>query len=289
MSIDDAIFAAEESMSTEFDRLVTAWADDLFLHGVHLARWIVDYVDLEESLAVGTLAQEQVAHARELLTAGGLDAGAADRRLFDRPVDEWAPSRLAADPIETWPQVIAVGLLLSHATLAMLAEADLDTDPTAEADDEEVAPLAVSAKTAKTGDGSAEAAEIAARIAGIVAEQRLHLLHWQRWITLLAGSPATRDAFVDTLHWAGQLAGDLLGDLPDPTSSIDAERTWLIPARERFRTDLADSLASATLTPWSFDVSAPRQSGQHAELIQPVLTDQLAVRPRYPDPVLEPR
>ncbi len=246
---------------SEPDALVTAWADDLYLHGVHLARWIVDYVDLEESLAVGTLAQEQLAHARELLTVAGLEPADVDRRLFDRPAADWAPSRLAADPIQRWPQVVGVGLILSHATLAMLAEADL-----AHGQD----------------DG-------AVRVAGIISEQRLHLMHWQRWTVLLAGSRSTRDDFLDTLQWAGQLAADLFGALADGDSTAGAGPSWLRPAQERFATELAASLAEADIPVLSFDVSEPRRPGRHAEVVQPVLTDQQAVRPRYPDPVLEPR
>ena len=35
--------------------MVLAFADDLFLHGHHLPRWVTDYVDIEESLAVGSI------------------------------------------------------------------------------------------------------------------------------------------------------------------------------------------------------------------------------------------
>ena len=250
-------------MSTRPDPLVMAWADDLFLHGVHLGRWIVDYVDLEESLAVGTLAQEQLAHARELLTAAGLEPVEIDRRLFDRPAAHWTPSRLAADPIPHWPQVVAVGLFLSHATLAMLAEADI---------------------AAGQDDGPA-------RVAGMLSEQRLHLMHWQRWTSLLAASPATREEFQETLRWAARLSADLFGPLAEGEgeSTETAEPEWLDAARPRFATELAASLADVGLADLSFDMSEPRRAGQHAEVIVPVLDDQQAVRPRYPDPVLQPR
>lgn len=271
---------------SDFDPLVLAWADDLFLHGVHLARWIVDYVDLEESLAVGTLAQEQQAHARELLIAAGLDAAECDRRLFDRPACDWAPSRLAADPIEEWPQVVAAGLLLTHATLAMLAEADA-TDMDA-ADPPAKPPAVVAITSGSEAPDRDPADEAGARVAGIVAEQRLHLMHWQRWAVLLAGSPATRELFVSTLHWAGELAHDVLGDLPEPGDSSGPGRDWLDPARDLFTKELAGSLVEAGIPEWSFEVTRSRRPGEHALLVQPVLTDQQAVRRRYPEPVLQP-
>lgn len=273
--------------TTDADPRIAAWADDLFLHGVHLAGWIVDYVDLEVSLAVGTVAQEQLAHSRELLTAAGLDSAAVDRRLYDRPADEWAPSRLAADPIREWPQAVAVGLLLSHATLAMLTESGAGEEPD------------------RPKEVLAETAEMGARVAGIVAEQRLHLLHWQRWTILLAGSPTTRDIFLDTLHWAGALAGDVLGTVlgtvldprarpesdvgPDSPADEVPAPDWLAGARQRFGADLAISLAEADVPGWSFSVDRPRRAGEHAELIEPVLVDQQSVRRNYPVPVLEPR
>ena len=47
--------------------LVLAWCDDLSLQSHQLSKWITDYFDLEESLAVGSIAQELLAHSAALM------------------------------------------------------------------------------------------------------------------------------------------------------------------------------------------------------------------------------
>ena len=74
--------------------LLPRFADDLFLHGHDLTGWITDYVDIEESMAIGSMAQEELAHAATLLEFAGDDPVQRDWRLFVRPVDAWAPAAL---------------------------------------------------------------------------------------------------------------------------------------------------------------------------------------------------
>ena len=59
--------------------LLRRWADDLFLHGHDLTRWITDYVDIEESMAVGSMSQEELAHGATLLEFAGDDPDHQER------------------------------------------------------------------------------------------------------------------------------------------------------------------------------------------------------------------
>lgn len=113
---------------------VTLWrclADDLFLHAHRLAERIVDYIELEASLAVGSIAQEDLAHARTAVVLCGLEPAAADGHFFDRDQQDWFPSRLLLHADESWLATIARGLILSAAATTV-AGATLDRESTIE-------------------------------------------------------------------------------------------------------------------------------------------------------------
>jgi 1,2-phenylacetyl-CoA epoxidase PaaB subunit len=112
----------------------TLWsclADDLFLHAHRLAERIVDYIELEASLAVGSIAQEDLAHARTAVVACGLDPDAVDGHFFDRDQQDWFPSRMLFHADESWLATIARGLLLSAAVVTA-ARATLERGSTIE-------------------------------------------------------------------------------------------------------------------------------------------------------------
>ena len=83
--------------------LVESWAEDLFLHGHDLARWITDYVDLEESLAVGSMSQEDLAHAATLWAGLGHDSEWRDEKVYRSDPSSWRPSRLCTSRLLEWP------------------------------------------------------------------------------------------------------------------------------------------------------------------------------------------
>src|SRR5437867_3120062 len=134
-----------------------AAATDSLIHGELLSMWIIDYVDLEESLAVGSIAQEEYAHAATLFLAAGLDDAARDRYVYEAPLEEWRPARLVGSRLHDWPSTVVRGLLLAHAGIVR-AEAMLASD------------------------------EPQLRSAGGVfrAEYELHARHWSRWIAILS-------------------------------------------------------------------------------------------------------
>lgn len=112
----------------------TLWrclADDLFLHAHRLAERIVDYIELEASLAVGSIAQEDLAHARTAVVLCGLEPAAVDGHFFDRDQQDWFASRMLSHADESWLATLARALLLS-AAVTTAAEATLDRESTIE-------------------------------------------------------------------------------------------------------------------------------------------------------------
>ena len=176
---------------TELRPLLPAWADELFLAGHQMGRWIVDYVELEESLAVGSIGQEQLGHARELLAVCGLDVTARDARFFDRPATEWNPSGLVVVRAgDDWAELVAASYVLAAATLALL-------------------------------DGAAGADPA---LAVIRPEQALHLEHWRRWLSLLRADAATAPLLEAALARTAACGDDLLAAVPGTTADLEAVR-----------------------------------------------------------------
>jgi 1,2-phenylacetyl-CoA epoxidase catalytic subunit len=158
------------------------WSDDLFLHHHQLVRWVTDYVDLEESLAIASVSQEELAHANVLLEQAGCTVEERDWRIFLRDVGEWAPSRLAVWPVEDWPTTVARGFLLTEASLVLVAELQ------------------------RRGT---ESLQDAATV--VEAEQQLHARHWRRWVDILEGDPDTTEGFRADLAQAAARCDDLFG------------------------------------------------------------------------------
>lgn len=166
--------------------LVLAWCDDLFLQGHQFAAWVTDYVDLEESLAMGSIAQDLLAHAAALMGTGGVSADERDWRIYERPAEEWFPSRVSFAPPGDWAAAVARGFVLNQATLVFRRSAELPDRPRVR-----------------------ELAEL------IWAEQDLHARHWQRWVHLLAHRPELSSRFRAALEQALADAADLFGGPPD--------------------------------------------------------------------------
>lgn len=174
-------------------------AQDHFLHGHLLGSWVVDYIDLEESLAIGSVAQEELAHAATYWSLSGLDNAGRDDFVYERPVETWHPTRLLSHRLHDWPATVVRGVLLSHAAL-------LRAEVLCASDSE---PL---------------------RAAGavIAAEQQLHLTHWQRWVTLLSGDARTSSEFAQRAAVVVPLGRDVFGCVEpgDPTSGRRLHQSW---------------------------------------------------------------
>ncbi len=174
-------------------------AEDHFLHGHLLSSWVVDYIDLEESLAVGSVAQEELAHAATYLRLSGLDEAGRDDFVYERPVETWHPTRLLSQRPHDCPATVVRRVLVSHAAL-------LRAEVLCASDSESV------------------------RAAGavIAAEQQLHVTHWQRWARLLAGDPRTASEFGDRVAAVVPLGQDMFGTVrdADPASGRRLHQSW---------------------------------------------------------------
>ncbi|MFF4911200.1 Phenylacetic acid catabolic protein [Streptomyces sp. NPDC001260] len=156
-----------------------ALAEDLFVLGNRLGERIVDYIDLEESLAVGSIGQEALAHAETILTLHGFDTSAADAHLFERPQEQWRVSRVIGR-LTDWPSTVVCALVLA-AAVSVLAEERAADEPA---------------------------------FAAIRDEQLVHLEHWRRWARALAAWPETSEEFTRAYAEVTHCAGDLFGAGP---------------------------------------------------------------------------
>ena len=167
---------------------LTSAAEDHFLHGHFLSAWVVDYIDLEQSLAIGSVAQEELAHASTFLALAGLDDADRDKFVYERPVDAWRPSRLLGQRLHDFPAAVIRGLLLAHAAVLR----------------------AESMRLSNTPDRGSTGVILA-------AEQQLHVTHWAQWARLLSRDPRTADEFRQRATTILPLGRDLFG-VPSPAT-----------------------------------------------------------------------
>jgi 1,2-phenylacetyl-CoA epoxidase catalytic subunit len=173
---------------------VLSWADDLFLHSHQLVRWVTDYVDLEESLAIGSVAQEELAHSNALLEQSGATVEERDWRIYVRKPTDWFPSRLALWPADDWPATVARGFLLTQGSLVVVARLQ------------------------------ERGGERLGRTAAVIgAEQQLHARHWGRWVDILACDPDSAELFGSYLAEAAARCDDLFGFPTGRAVSLDPE------------------------------------------------------------------
>ncbi|POX42497.1 hypothetical protein C3486_04210 [Streptomyces sp. Ru73] len=244
-----------------------ALADDLFLHAHRLAERTVDYTELEEALAVGSIAQEDLAHARTLLELLGYGEAEADAHFFDRPAALWQPTALTASARDGRPWAVARGLCVA-AGAAALALCSLDVPG--------LGPAATAALTA------------------VADEQRLHLAHWSARVTQYARRGRTAD-IAAALDTAGREAAALFGAPALPAPGADAgpgaaaDSGWGAAAEppadsltKQFDTLVRDTGLPPALVP-ALPASPPRRTtGEGRTGLGEVLAELRTVRAGYP-------
>lgn len=176
------------------DPHVLALCDDLFVQGHQLAEWIIDYVDLEESLAVGSISQELLAHSAALMGICGIGPVERDERIFRRPVNQWFPSRVSSLPERDWPATVIRAFLLNQAIIAVRPFLAVPDRPRVK-----------------------QLAEV------INAEEDLHASHWRRWVAILARNSATTEEFQQRTEEALADASDLFGELEIANGDSETE------------------------------------------------------------------
>ncbi|KQX65242.1 Phenylacetic acid catabolic protein [Streptomyces sp. Root1310] len=241
------------------DRALTglwlALADDLFVLGNRLGERIVDYIDLEESLAVGSIGQEALAHAETVLALHGFDGAAADAHFFERPQAQWRVSRVIAR-LGDWPSTVACGLVIA-AAVTVLAEERAADEPA---------------------------------IAAVREEQLVHLDHWRRWARALAAWPETRAEFAQAYAEVTRSAGDLFGAgpqdvpagaLPGPSAEAAELHGPSAAAAElhgRLGALVSDSGGPGSHLP---HLPVPRAAGRGGSVLADCLARGRAVREHY--------
>ncbi|MGW2915937.1 Phenylacetic acid catabolic protein [Streptomyces asoensis] len=221
-----------------------ALADDLFVLGNRLGERIVDYIDLEESLAVGSIGQEALAHAETVLALHGFDEAAADAHFFDRPQSRWQVSRVTG-LLGDWPSTVACALVVS-AAVTVLAE---------------------------------ESAAYGPAIAAVRDEQLVHLDHWRRWARALAAWPETREefarAYAEVTHHAGDLFGAAIHDTPAGAADASATAARL---HARLAALVGDSGGPGSRLPHQ---PVPREAGGGGSVLARCLARGSLVREHY--------
>jgi 1,2-phenylacetyl-CoA epoxidase PaaB subunit len=249
-----AVAAPPERRDSALSGLSGLWlplADDLFVLGSRLGERIVDYIDLEESLAVGSIGQEALAHAGTILVLCGFDQSAADARFFDRAQAQWLVSR-AIDRLTDWPSTVACGLVIA-AAVTVLAE-----------------------QTAGVESGAARLPAITA----IRDEQLVHLDHWRRWAQALAAWPETRAEFARAYAEVTECAGDMFGAQPQevPTRALPGRPALAATLHERLAALVSDSGGPGSRLP---DRPLTRTAGMGGSVLADCLSRGRTVRDDY--------
>lgn len=246
------------------DGLWPAVIDDLFLHAHRLAGRTVDYTELEEALAVGSIAQEDLAHARALLGLLGYDEAAADAHFFDRPAQLWQPSALTASDHDGRAWSIARGLIVAAGVIALVGSACDALDD---------APADRATRTA---------------LEAIADEQRLHLGHWAARATQYAGRARSGEPAA-VLATAVRAADDLFG-APALRATAPERPTGggvlpAIPAAavaERFHSVLRGAGLPSAFVPRLPEQPSGRATGDAFPGLRDILGELRTVRARYP-------
>lgn len=225
-------------------------AEDHFLHGHLLVPWITDYVDLEESLAVGSMAQEELAHAATLMELAGLDLHGRDQFIFERPESAWAPTALLTYRLRDWPATVLRAYLLATAATVRSLLLSGSADP----------------EWARAGEV-------------LLAEQRLHVTHWQRWVLLLGQDGRTSAEFRARAREILPMAADVFaaptgGPADEPAIAQAAHAAWV--------DSLTGPLSEVEISPVALGSSPqPRRRDEGSELTQ-ILAEVRELR-RGPD------
>ena len=203
--------------------LLLSMADDEFVIGFSDSEWTGIAPILEEDVAMSSIAQDELGHARALyeLLAGLLaDGRDADALAYDREPEAYRHARLLDHGRGDWATTIARRFLYDTADTARLES---------------------------IGEGWPPLSELVAKIR---REERYHVMHAQLWVDRLARAGGeARERFVAALR-------ELAPDAPTVLSKPDEEATLLADgilsrpleaAAEAWRADVEATLAPLSI------------------------------------------
>lgn len=177
-------------------RRIQAWADDEFVLGHQLGDLVGTYFDLEEAVALGSLAQDHLVHARELYGLLGIDGDDLDRFAFERSAGEFRNSQLVEARVDEDFAALVVKMALYAAAEELRV-------------------------TAAVAEGAA--GDVAGRI---LEEEAYHREHWWDWMATLAGSDEGHRRVEEALQWLVPLGADFFDDGDGPTDGTGESEEW---------------------------------------------------------------
>ena len=191
-----SLAAVDARTRTALAGLLLSMADDEFVIGFSDSEWTGIAPILEEDVAMSSIAQDELGHARALyeLLAGLLDDGRdADALAYDREPEAYCHARLLDHGRGDWAMTIARRFLYDTADVARLAS---------------------------IGDGWPPLAELVAKIR---REERYHVMHALAWADRLARAGGeARDRFVTALAVLAADAPAVLAAPEDEAALLEA-------------------------------------------------------------------
>jgi len=251
MSAADLLPATRNALSL----LLLSMADDEFVIGFSDSEWTGIAPILEEDVAISSLAQDELGHARalyELLAELVADGRNADALAYDRPPEGYYHARLLDHSRGDWAQTILRRYLY-------------DT-----ADDVRLAALEGSSFT-----------PLASLVGKMRREERYHLMHMSAWLDRLAEAGGeARARLLAALDRLGPDAGTVLTPLPSETALLMADiiDAPMVELEERWRAAIEPTFARLGL-PLLPPTAAPETARtSHAEAFRQLHDDFTSVR-----------
>ena len=248
----------EPRVSAALDDFLLSMADDEFVLGFSDSEWTGIAPILEEDVAMSSLAQDELGHARalyELLADLRADGHDADAIAYDREPEAYRHARLLDHGRGDWATTIARRFLYDTADTARLSS---------------------------IGEGWTSLADLVAKIR---REERYHMMHVTLWAERLAnGGGEARSRFLDALEALAPDAGSVLAS-PDGESALIGAGILTPPmadAASAWRADVAAILGPLGITLNLANTEARPARSEHGEAFRWLWGEFTSVRRSEP-------
>ncbi len=238
--------------------LLRSLADDEFVIGFADSEWTGIAPILEEDVAMSSIAQDELGHARAFYgLLADLTGEDADHLAYDRPPEAFRHCRLLDHARGDWAFTMARRYLYDTADSVRLE--------------------------ALAGSSYASLAELVAKIR---REERYHLLHVDAWLRRLAtaeGEP--RDRLVRSLETLGPDATSVFTPLPDEEALVESGilPTPMAELRDRWLDGLAPVFAELDLPMPPRDADLTRGREDHSDAFRWMYGEFTSVRRLDPE------
>ena len=230
---------------------LSAWADEEWLFGQLLVYRVGFYgPDLEENIALASLAQDELGHAGLLADLFLPDQKARERHFLGRPAEEFSACRLVqVDLAEDWAAFVLRNYLYEEAEAVRL-------------------------------DWFGRAASGMPDLVGLMRrEEAEHLAHWRHWVRLLAGDGEGRRRLIAAAGGVAELVGDVFylpeGGRPQAFDGAELRTAWAARVRAFFR----EAGLGPELDPLVGRLGRPPEAaGKHPDFFRVVETMQSVYR-----------